>query len=293
MKSQIHGWCQSCELLFRSQHNLAVHTRNVHCIKPLTTDNAVPLSQRRENILRRGTSSRTDLAPTPPQGSDAHHENADARKHQREQECEETLKRPNQRRRLDSKSTQLTGAVRHMSIQRDIHPKPQATNPNINRELFPKPTQNVTCFGCDRVFKSYASMMLHLEEEVCITTVAQLGQIAADAPNSELYVTHNLRHYLRTEYGKERLAFDTDNISRWECVECRKMFSSTIQATGHAKSPVHKPKVFKCPRCRFEFAALSGVLQHVEQSSLCWEGLHDGTGAMGRLLSEIEQRLHG
>lgn len=134
-------------------------------------------------------------------------------------------------------------------------------------------------------------MMLHLEEGECITTATELGQIAENASQSDLYVTYGLRRYLREQYGKEKLAFDTDHSSVWECCECRQVFHSLNHANTHAKSPAHRPKVFKCPGCPTFFAALSGLLQHVEQSDSCSEGLYKGTGAMGKLLSNLEERL--
>ncbi|KAL8925448.1 MAG: hypothetical protein Q9208_003540 [Pyrenodesmia sp. 3 TL-2023] len=136
-------------------------------------------------------------------------------------------------------------------------------------------------------------MMLHLEEGHCITTMAELGSIAEGADYSDSFIAFGRREYLRIEYGQGKLAIDTDHETVWECVECRKGFFSLKQAKQHARSPAHKPLVFKCPGCDKCFSALSGLLQHVEMSAVCEEGLHKGSGAMGRLLVTIEERLRG
>ncbi|KAL8745818.1 MAG: hypothetical protein Q9184_007826, partial [Pyrenodesmia sp. 2 TL-2023] len=93
---------------------------------------------------------------------------------------------------------------------------------------------NIVCFDCDRPFHSHASMMLHLEEGHCITTMAELGRIAEQADDSNSYVASGWREYLRTEYGRGSLAIDTDHETIWECVECRKGFFSLKQAKQHA-----------------------------------------------------------
>lgn len=133
-------------------------------------------------------------------------------------------------------------------------------------------------------------MMLHLEEGECITSMAELAQIAESASYSFQYIVPGRRQYLRHQYGREELGFDTDDESIWECVECRKVFRSLLKASAHARSPAHKPKVYRCPSCRNEFTALSGLLQHVEQSSSCPEGVCKGSKTVGRLLALIADR---
>ncbi|KAI4184178.1 MAG: hypothetical protein LQ346_006152 [Caloplaca aetnensis] len=184
-----------------------------------------------------------------------------------------------------------------------FYKKPKGASDPVNRRKPSNPStsascidreatkDNIVCYGCDRPFHSHASMMLHLEEGLCITTMAELGRIAEKDPDSDRYVARGWREYLRNEYGHGSLAVDTDHKTIWECVECRKGFFTLEQAKQHARSPAHKPMVFKCPGCYTSFSALSGVLQHVEMSGVCGEGLRKGSGAMGRLLSAIEERL--
>ncbi|KAL9598341.1 MAG: hypothetical protein Q9219_004569 [cf. Caloplaca sp. 3 TL-2023] len=152
------------------------------------------------------------------------------------------------------------------------------------------PALTVTCPGCSRGFKSYACMMLHLEEENCYITLAELGQLAESANQSKLFVLNGCHEYLRTQYGRERHGFDTDHDTNWQCVECKKIFHSLNQANKHAKSPVHKPRVLKCPVCQCTYSSVSGLLQHVE-STACPEGLHRGTGALKSFLRDIEERV--
>ncbi|KAL9056407.1 MAG: hypothetical protein Q9206_002770 [Seirophora lacunosa] len=183
------------------------------------------------------------------------------------------------------------GAVKHEDDHTPPKPRPTPSDASPLRE----PHHDVACFGCGRLFVSYSSMMLHLEEGACKITARELGRFAAGAADSHLYVLPQWRRYIDEVYGREQIGFDTD-IERegcYECVECRSWFQSLNQANQHAKSPVHKPLVFKCPGCQTRHSALSGMLQHVEQSARCEEGLHRGTGAMGRLLQLLEERVRG
>ncbi|KAL9023387.1 MAG: hypothetical protein Q9196_007234 [Gyalolechia fulgens] len=121
--------------------------------------------------------------------------------------------------------------------------------------------------------------------------MAELARIAESAPCSDRYIVPGWRDYLRTQYGLEKLAFDTDHETVWQCVECRKGFYSLRKASVHARSAAHKPRLFKCPRCPKDFNALSGLFQHVEQSNACPEGLYRGSRVLGRLLTDIGDRM--
>ncbi|KAL9008730.1 MAG: hypothetical protein Q9173_006175 [Seirophora scorigena] len=177
----------------------------------------------------------------------------------------------------------------------DDHTPPQPRRTPAGASPLRQPHHAVVCFGCERPFYTYCSMMLHLEEGACNITAGELGRFAARAADSHLYVLPQWRRYVDEVYGREQIGFDTDieNEGFYECVECRSGFESLNQANQHAKSPAHKPLVFKCPGCQTRYAALSGVLQHMEHSARCEEGVHRGTGAMGRLLQLLEERIRG
>ncbi|KAL8931628.1 MAG: hypothetical protein Q9216_007134, partial [Gyalolechia sp. 2 TL-2023] len=72
--------------------------------------------------------------------------------------------------------------------------------------------------------------------------MAELAQIAERTTYSHRYVVPQWRTYLRTVYGREKTAFDTDHEALWECVECRKVFFTLGKASVHARSAAHKPR---------------------------------------------------
>ena len=150
----------------------------------------------------------------------------------------------------------------------------------------------VQCFGCPRTFNSYASMILHLETESCVTDIQELGCLAVNCPQSHHYITQGSQPYLRTLYGTNRWDCTCDELTPFQCNMCQAVFYTHNQANIYATSPVHDRMVFRCPGCSFRFNALSALLQHVEAGA-CSEEIFTGTGALGRLLRNSEERLRG
>ena len=74
------------------------------------------------------------------------------------------------------------------------------------------------------------------------------------------------------------------------CSHCDRNFESKEALRRHLRSPIHYPWVYKCPDCSTQFSVLSGLVQHVE-SDACNEGIHDGTGAVGKMLHYLELKL--
>lgn len=250
--SQQHGWCSMCEKLYRSRKALADHMKALHTHPIQPTEAETSTLQ---SLERPGMSS--DVNP----GSvDPHIENA----------SEPDQEGPG------------------WFIDGPSHGVEQNSTTDIPT---PKAPGHLLCFGCDRPFHEYASMILHLEEGECVTTMSELARIAESTTYSKLYVVGKWREYLQTKYGLERGFFETDQESVWECTQCRLVFYSLNKANAHARSAAHKPKVFKCPSCSKKFKVLSGLLQHIEQSTSCPEGPYKGTRTMGKLLNEIGDRM--
>ena len=59
------------------------------------------------------------------------------------------------------------------------------------------------------------------------------------------------------------------------------------EEVGRSRS---RPKVFCCPSCNDKFKYLSSLVQHVE-SDACEEGIHDGSGSIGRLFDRLWENL--
>ena len=122
-------------------------------------------------------------------------------------------------------------------------------------------------------------MLIHLENG-CVTTMRKLDQYARQCYQWKKYVVEEYADWLedgeRDEIGDE--GYGT------YCYECNKHFDVPIDLDRHLKSPVHHPYVYKCPGCSTRFSILSGLVQHVE-SDACDEGIHDGTGSIGKFAS--------
>jgi hypothetical protein len=56
------------------------------------------------------------------------------------------------------------------------------------------------------------------------------------------------------------------NGSAYECFICNRTFDTLARLNQHLQSLVHQDRIYRCPKsdCPAEFAALSGLCQHVE-----------------------------
>jgi len=104
----------------------------------------------------------------------------------------------------------------------------------------------VECYGCIKMFKTYAAMILHLESGGCCSGIdlLDLNKSAAECPR--------WRSYLDEDYRSEMLKGQDLSEQYYDVVY-----------------------PFECPGCDRVFAKLSGLFQHTGSES-CTQRLNKG-----------------
>ena len=137
-------------------------------------------------------------------------------------------------------------------------------------------------------------MLIHLESNNCSTTMEDLDQYAEMCFQSKKYVAENLRGFLRERCRSQERAGGKYRVymGDWVCndQDCQRVFDTEAGMQQHVNSPVHDCCPYKCPGCGVRFSVLSGLLQHVE-SNACNEGVHQGSGSIGKLLHFLLLRV--
>lgn len=125
---------------------------------------------------------------------------------------------------------------------------------NIQHEVTHLP-RNKSCFSCgdNCRFATYSAMFIHLENG-CSTTIGELNRLARTCYQWKHYIDPIYTYYLMN-----------DNFSP-------------------------RPPAFRCPGCERTFSFLSSLVQHVESDS-CSEGIHHGTGAIGKMIHFVSLRV--
>ncbi|KAN0132139.1 hypothetical protein V8E53_010058 [Lactarius tabidus] len=148
---------------------------------------------------------------------------------------------------------------------------------HLNSKLH-KPS-NIMCpgRGCNMSFISVAALTLHFESGTCPSgmTREELDRrvVRADRNN---YITNPDRLISgpggyeapsTTLWATERSW--NGEVSAYECFVCHSMFTTLAGLNQHLKSPVHREKIYRCPKqdCLIEFKTLSALCQHVEGGS--------------------------
>jgi hypothetical protein len=119
--------------------------------------------------------------------------------------------------------------------------------------------RSVECYGCDKRFKTFTHMLLHLESGGCDSGIGTL-ELNTTAANC-----HQWQQFIDKDYRNA-------------------MLSGRDLREGY-----QQPTPFLCPECENEFSKLSALFQHVLSIS-CAQKLN--VGAIGRLVKWLKIR-HG
>ncbi|KAF9564945.1 hypothetical protein CPC08DRAFT_606412, partial [Agrocybe pediades] len=129
--------------------------------------------------------------------------------------------------------------------------------------------KNVKCPGCDSKFVSHSAMVLHCENGGCRSGVNRnmvnglvrqydTGHAITDPSRMIGNGSEEITTYLASEASW--------NGYKYECYLCHGEFSDLKALNQHLASPKHQQKIYICrgPSCGIQFAALSGLMQHME-----------------------------
>jgi hypothetical protein len=133
---------------------------------------------------------------------------------------------------------------------------------------------------CSMRFASHSDVVLHLESGTCNSGVTRhmidayvlKHDVNSIITNSRAMITGgstNYETYTPPTYTATNRAW---NGSCWECYFCHAGFRTMPQLNQHLASPKHSAtpnKIYRCPNaaCGKQFAALSGLGQHIERGS--------------------------
>ena len=163
----------------------------------------------------------------------------------------------------------------------------------------PPLVSEITCFGCTKTFRAYRYILQHLELNQCSSQITskQLDQWALENSGSGNYVIEGREEFLDIKPGVY-VSLDDDfnpQTSHWHCHHARCRFTAVLRRSldQHLVSDKHRPNPYMCPNplCREPFMTLSRLIAHVESTD-CEEGVWNGTGSIGKLLSYICAKLN-
>lgn len=131
-----------------------------------------------------------------------------------------------------------------------------------------------------------------LSPGIATTDLESLDELAQEYYQSVEYVVEAFESYLSQGHRQKDRAevVYNRNTRSHECDLCAKSCGTRAGAKLHTQSPVHDPRVFKCPECDDRFKVLSALVQHVE-SDRCTEGIEEGTGSIGDMLHYLWLQL--
>ena len=148
--------------------------------------------------------------------------------------------------------------------------------------------KDIQCWGCEKDFNKYSTLLAHLETEKCSVTRIRLDKLAVACTEHKHYVIPGQEEYLRCGGRKNHKAKADFKTGR--CNRCDRYFPTTEGLISHVESSFHHPFAYQCAACKTPFADLSGLLTHIE-SVPCAEGISYGTGAIGKLLQHLWQKI--
>lgn len=132
---------------------------------------------------------------------------------------------------------------------------------------------NVSCPFCKNNFVSASGLSHHLETGSCpkasgmnrVTIHRALQQCDVNG----LFTNKQIEWHQETHLHYQATDRAYNGYS-WECYLCHRKFQLRSGLNQHINSPVHQQKVYHCPnrvRCKKEFVALAGLLNHLESES--------------------------
>ena len=152
--------------------------------------------------------------------------------------------------------------------------------------------RDIKCWGCPKTFRTYSTLLAHLETETCITTRVGLDKLAMKCEQWKDFVIPgcdaHLERGIRARYVPEIVY--KNHLHRFGCSSCDRYFPNDDGLITHIRSSVHHPLAYQCAGCQSQHADLSSLLAHVESSG-CTEGITYGTGSIGTLLRHLWQNL--
>ena len=143
--------------------------------------------------------------------------------------------------------------------------------------------KNVKCPWCSNMFTNLTGVCLHLESGACPSGFkrAKINQYCREVDPNHVFTNKQIGWHnedsAQTQYATDA-AWDG---KCWRCYFCPRGFSTLTALNQHLASPVHRQKIYHCPRCRREYVALSGLVNHLESESCGAWRFDSASGGLG------------
>ncbi|KAL8949097.1 MAG: hypothetical protein Q9222_004768 [Ikaeria aurantiellina] len=129
--------------------------------------------------------------------------------------------------------------------------------------------KNVKCPWCPNKFTNLTGVCLHLESGACSSGVnrQKIDQYCREVDPSHVFTNKQIGWY-NDQSTTSKLATNAAWDGSWyRCYLCQNGFRTLTSLNQHLGSPVHRQKIYHCPRCQREYTVLSGLVNHLESES--------------------------
>ncbi len=95
--------------------------------------------------------------------------------------------------------------------------------------------RDIKCWGCPKTYRTYSTLLTHLETETCITTRVELDKLAVKCEDSKDFVIPVREAYLRKGHRKNYIpkAVFKKDLNRFGCSDCDYPFANDAGLASH------------------------------------------------------------
>lgn len=133
--------------------------------------------------------------------------------------------------------------------------------------------KNVKCPWYPNRFTNLTGVCLHLESGNCTSGInrSKINQYCREVDPSHTFTTKRIGWHDDND-GSPATTTHIASAASWDgsyyrCYFCDRGFSKLTSLNQHLGSPAHEERIYHCPRCKGEYVALSGLVNHLESGS--------------------------
>ncbi|CAD6578905.1 MAG: hypothetical protein ASARMPRED_008887 [Alectoria sarmentosa] len=129
--------------------------------------------------------------------------------------------------------------------------------------------KNVKCPWCTNKFTNLTGVCLHLESGSCTSGINRdkINQYCREVDPSHIFTNKQIGWHDKGSATTNVASQASWDGSFYRCYFCPKGFDKLSSLNQHLASPAHERRIYHCPRCKREYIALSGLVNHMESES--------------------------
>lgn len=143
--------------------------------------------------------------------------------------------------------------------------------------------KNVKCPWCTIKFTNLTGVCLHLESGRCTSGInrTKINQYCREVDPGHIFTNKQIGWHDDSPATVTIASTASWDGSCYRCYFCSKGFNKLSNLNQHLASPAHEQRVYHCPRCKKEYIALSGLVNHVESESCVTFRFASGSNGLG------------